>query len=70
MKNQVKNCIQCGNEFIVTASELEKLRSKGFDVPKRCHECRKNKMKSGKDSSNRDHRDRRKAEKSRDEFFF
>ena len=69
MKDQVRTCIQCESEFIVTASEQERLRSKGFDIPKRCHACRKNKMKSQKESDNRDQRGKRKHDKSMDDFW-
>lgn len=69
IKDQNRICIQCESEFIVTAVEKERLLSKGFGIPKRCHVCRKNKMKSPKDSDNRGQRDKRKHEKSKDDFF-
>jgi hypothetical protein len=69
MKDQVRTCIQCEAEFVVTVSEQERLRSKGFDIPKRCHACRKNKMKSPKESDNRDQRDKRKHDKSGDDYW-
>ncbi|MBN2420286.1 MAG: zinc-ribbon domain containing protein [Deltaproteobacteria bacterium] len=69
MKDQVRNCIQCESEFIVTVSEQERLLSKGFDIPKRCQACRKNKMKSPKQSDNRGQRDKRKYDKSEDDYF-
>ena len=58
MKDQIRTCIQCESEFTVTAAEKERLLSKGFDIPKRCHVCRKNKMKSPKGSDNRGQRDK------------
>lgn len=69
MKDQIRTCIQCESEFVVTAAEQERLISKGFDIPKRCHSCRKNKMKSPKDTENRGQRDKRKHDKSRDDFY-
>ena len=70
MKDQIRTCIQCESEFVVTAAEKEKLLSKGFDIPKRCHACRKNKMKSTKDGDIRGQRDKKKHDKSRDDYFF
>ena len=35
MKDQVRTCIQCESEFVVTVSEQERLLSKGFDFLKR-----------------------------------
>ena len=69
MKDQVRTCIQCESEFVVTVSEQERLLSKGFDIPKRCLVCRKNKMKSPKEADNRGQRDKRKHEKSDDDYF-
>lgn len=69
MRDQIKICIQCGSEFIVTAAEYERLISKGFDVPKRCHECRKKKSKGTKEEGGRNLREKRKNEKSREDFF-
>ena len=45
MKEKALTCIQCGNPFIITRKEQEKLSSKGFGIPKRCPDCRKNKSK-------------------------
>lgn len=39
-KELVLTCKDCGKEFYVTAGEAEYLRSKGFDMPKRCWDCR------------------------------
>lgn len=35
-----KVCIQCGNEFEITDSEVNFYKSKGFALPKRCKDCR------------------------------
>lgn len=39
---EMKKCIQCGREFTLTDSEIKFYKSKNFDLPKRCEECRKN----------------------------
>ena len=45
MKDKALTCIQCGSQFAVTGEEQEKLSSRGFGIPKRCPDCRKNKSK-------------------------
>ena len=45
MKEKALTCIQCGSPFVVTGEEQEKLSNRGFDIPKRCPDCRKNKSK-------------------------
>lgn len=43
----VKKCKQCGKEFNLSDSEIDFLRKKGLNIPKRCKECRiKNKKES------------------------
>jgi len=69
MKDQIRICIQCESEFIVTAAEKERLLSKGFDIPKRCHTCRKNKMKAPKETDTRSQRDKRRHDKLNDDFY-
>ena len=44
-------CIQCGDEFELTGTNREKLTLRGFDLPKRCPECRKKKSKFMADES-------------------
>ena len=39
------DCIQCGEDFELTGSEVQRFMSKGFDLPRRCPDCRKNKSK-------------------------
>ncbi len=36
-------CIDCGTQFAISNSEYEFLKSKGFEVPKRCKACRERK---------------------------
>ena len=38
-------CVQCGIEFLLSIDEQERLLSRGFDIPKRCPECRRKKTK-------------------------
>jgi hypothetical protein len=69
LKDQIKTCIQCNGKFIVTAREQQRLISKGFDIPKRCHECRRKKTKALNDHDNSNLRDKRKWEREKDDFF-
>ena len=69
MKDQFRTCIQCESEFVITVSEQERLHLKGFDIPKRCQECRKNKMKSQRETDNRGLKDKRKHDKSEEDYF-
>lgn len=34
-------CKECGKIFIITSEERKRFKSLGFELPKRCHECRK-----------------------------
>ena len=38
-------CIQCGNEFELSNVDRSKLAARGFDLPKRCPDCRRNKSR-------------------------
>jgi hypothetical protein len=42
-KNEVVTieCIDCGVTFDVSADEQAWYKEKGFELPKRCHKCRK-----------------------------
>ena len=42
----ILECVQCGNEFEVNAAEKSRYKEKGFDIPQRCAECRRNKNKT------------------------
>lgn len=37
----VNTCIDCGQEFIMSPAEQKYYFSKGFELPKRCPDCRK-----------------------------
>jgi len=52
MKDKLLKCIQCGNEFMVSGKEIEKLFSRGFAVPKRCQDCRRKKSKNLNENNN------------------
>jgi hypothetical protein len=45
MKDKTIECIQCGDAFVFTVSEQKRFLSHGFNIPKRCTECRKKKTK-------------------------
>lgn len=34
-------CKDCGRDFIITVEEQKRFKSLGFELPKRCCECRK-----------------------------
>lgn len=38
-----QNCVDCGRIFELTNNQYDFYREKGFDIPKRCDSCRKNK---------------------------
>lgn len=43
---ETRKCVQCGNDFTLTNSEISFYKSKGFSLPKRCANCRKENRKS------------------------
>ena len=45
MRDQLITCVQCNTEFRFSAVEQEHYNHKGFNPPKRCPQCRKNKAK-------------------------
>ncbi len=47
MEEKTIICIQCGGPFTLTVSQQQRLRDLGFDQPKRCRQCRDNKMRGG-----------------------
>lgn len=34
-------CKECGSEFVITPKEQEYMKTMGYELPKRCAECRK-----------------------------
>ena len=64
------NCMQCGNQFTITSHEQERLLSKGFDLPKRCPVCRKNKNRGANDTHEEwDLKRKRKQSRKGKDFF-
>ena len=59
MQTRILECIQCGNSFELSNSEQEYYRHRGFDEPRRCPECRKNKRREP-DNENRKFRNKKK----------
>lgn len=47
-----KTCTSCGKRFKITYGERDYYESKGFDLPKRCEDCRKNRSSSHSSSGN------------------
>lgn len=43
--NIIIKCIQCGHDFIFTASEQRMYKIRNFSNPRRCPECRRKKAK-------------------------
>ena len=60
MGNMVITCVQCQEDFEVTVEEQEKLKKRGFDVPLRCHQCRKHKSRNLQHEENRKSRSKKK----------
>lgn len=46
------NCIDCGQEFIFTAREQSFFAEKGFQQPRRCYGCRRDRQIKKKDRYN------------------
>jgi hypothetical protein len=59
MEEKVIRCIQCGLSFSLTVAEQKRFMSKGFDLPKRCPVCRKNKIKIGNHGDRKELRNKR-----------
>lgn len=45
MEEKTIICTYCGKPFVFTLSEQERFVNLGFTEPKRCRECRKNRLK-------------------------
>ena len=45
METMILNCVQCAAEFEFSINEQKKFQERGFDLPLRCPECRKNKSR-------------------------
>jgi hypothetical protein len=47
MEEKIITCIYCGNQFVLAASQQERLRATGFTEPKWCKEYRQKKANVG-----------------------
>lgn len=47
-----KQCVDCGRTFELTNNQYDSYIKKGYDLPKRCEDCRKNKSYSSPRKSN------------------
>ena len=50
MEDKKLVCKDCGKEFLFTVGEQEFYLDKGFSIPKRCKECRRNARKRRKEN--------------------
>ena len=46
MENKIITCIQCEREFEFTVQDQLRYEKMNFDEPRRCPDCRKNKLKT------------------------
>lgn len=58
MPDEVLTCIVCDDPFIFTESEQRRFEQNGFDAPRRCPDCRKQKRKSNASDPSRNRRSR------------
>lgn len=49
----VRKCKDCGTFFMLTKSEYDWLKEKGFAVPRRCRTCRRTRRNNGKDAADK-----------------
>ncbi|MDD4391335.1 MAG: zinc-ribbon domain containing protein [Desulfobacterales bacterium] len=60
MEEKVLICIQCNNPFVFSLEEQNEFYAKGFDEPRRCPACRKNKSRSCGSGTSHKHCDKKK----------
>jgi len=60
MENLVENCIQCDELFEISANEQERCERMGFDLPRRCPQCRKHKTRQIDEHAHRKSKDKKK----------
>lgn len=56
---KVITCKDCGCEFVVSEKEQNWYKERGFELPKRCYQCRKDRRE--KDASKSKSKSRRKG---------
>ena len=69
MDDQFLECVQCEELFLFTVAEQQKFLNMGYDPPKRCPRCRKNRSKF--DMSENHHRaagKKRRSKRMRDRW--
>jgi len=66
MRDQFIICVQCNAEFEFSAAEQEYYQNKGFNPPKRCPQCRKNKSKLADSEHKNTHNIKKKHSKTED----
>jgi hypothetical protein len=65
MKDRTLTCIQCGNEFVFSAEEHGRFLAQGFNMPRRCPDCRKKKAKWVEINDDRQEKGKKKHRHSR-----
>lgn len=60
MKDKTIICIQCDRPFVFSVLEQEHFKEQGFDDPRRCPACRKNKSKGDDPRARRRNGDKKK----------
>jgi ssDNA-binding Zn-finger/Zn-ribbon topoisomerase 1 len=61
MRDKTITCIQCDTPFVFTVEEQEEFEARGFDAPKRCPQCRKQKTHQISVTARPEHNGRRKG---------
>jgi uncharacterized protein with PIN domain len=64
MENKTIICIQCEREFEFTVNDQLRYKKMNFDEPRRCPDCRKNKIR-GADLQDMTHNRKRKFNRSK-----
>jgi hypothetical protein len=70
METIILTCIQCEEDFEFSSYEQEKYSQKGFDLPLRCAQCRKNKNKKTEFVEKRKFKDKKKHYRLKSEGYF
>lgn len=70
METIILSCIQCEEDFEFSSDEQEKYNQKGFDLPLRCPECRKNKNKKTGFEDKRKPKDKKKHYRLKSDDYF
>jgi len=68
MKDKTMTCIQCGNTFVFTAAEHTRFIAHRFDKPKRCPQCRKNRVRGIEMDNSEKDRNKKKHRRRRDDY--